>query len=272
MRNKRNAPRQPLSQSRPKIASKKPVPISKTGKGVHGVAPAKSRSNSRPAAPKRASRGPASRRAPAAVRAPEIFARLKRAYPDAHCALDFQSPYQLLVATILSAQCTDKRVNMVTPALFRRYATPETLAAAKPEELEEMIKSTGFFRNKARSLVGMATAISEKHGGVVPSAMEQLVGLPGVGRKTANVILGNAFDRNEGIVVDTHVTRVSQRLALTTHTDAVKIEQDLMPLFPRDQWTLLAHLFIEHGRQICIARTPKCAQCPLSDLCPSSRV
>jgi endonuclease-3 len=215
---------------------------------------------------------PASRRAPAAARAPEIFRRLQGMYPDAHCALDFQSPFQLLVATILSAQCTDKRVNMVTPALFSRYTTPGALAAAKLEELEEMIKSTGFFRNKSRSLIGMATAIAEHHAGEVPSAMEQLVELPGVGRKTANVILGNAFNRNEGIVVDTHVTRVSQRLALTQNTDAVKIEQDLMPLFPREQWTLLAHLFIEHGRQICVARTPKCEICPLSDLCPSSRV
>jgi endonuclease III len=163
-------------------------------------------------------------------------------------------------------------VNLVTPALFRRYATPEALAAAKLEELEELIKSTGFFRNKSRSLVGMASAIAEKHAGVVPSEMEQLVELPGVGRKTANVILGNAFERNEGIVVDTHVTRVSQRLALTKNTDAVKIEQDLVLLFPRDQWTLLAHLFIEHGRQICVARTPECERCPLSDLCPSSRV
>jgi len=212
------------------------------------------------------------RRSPAGKRAPEIFDRLRRTYPDAHCALDFKTPFQLLVATILSAQCTDKRVNMVTPALFRRYATPKALAAAKLEELEEMIKSTGFFRNKSRSLVGMAAAVDERHGGIVPNEMEQLVDLPGVGRKTANVILGNAFERNEGIVVDTHVTRVSQRLGLTKNTDAVKIEQDLMPLFPRNQWTLLAHLFIEHGRQICVARTPKCDQCPLSDLCPSSRV
>jgi len=212
------------------------------------------------------------RRSPASKRAPEIFDRLRRTYPDAHCALDFKTPFQLLVATILSAQCTDKRVNMVTPALFRRYATPKALAAAKLEELEEMIKSTGFFRNKSRSLVGMAAAVDERHGGIVPNEMEQLVDLPGVGRKTANVILGNAFERNEGIVVDTHVTRVSQRLGLTKNTDAVKIEQDLMPLFPRNQWTLLAHLFIEHGRQICVARTPKCDQCPLSDLCRSSRV
>jgi len=161
---------------------------------------------------------------------------------------------------------------MVTPALFRRYPTPEALAGAKSEELEEMIKSTGFFRNKSRSLIGMATAIAEEHGGVVPNEMEELVELPGVGRKTANVILGNAFDRNDGVVVDTHVARVSQRLALTKHDDPIRIEQDLIRLFPRDEWTLLAHLLIEHGRQICIARTPKCDQCVLSDLCPSSRV
>jgi endonuclease-3 len=220
----------------------------------------------------RRAKGPASRRAPAAKRAPEIYARLHRAYPDAHCALDFKSPYQLLVATILSAQCTDKRVNMVTPALFRRYPTPEALAAANPEALEEMIKSTGFFRNKTKSLIGMSAAIAERHGGDVPSEMEQLVKLPGVGRKTANVILGNAFDKNEGVVVDTHVTRLSRLLALTRHTDPVKIERDLMKLFPRDEWTLLAHLLIEHGRTICIARAPKCDQCVLSDLCPSSRV
>jgi endonuclease-3 len=214
----------------------------------------------------------ASRRTPAAKRAPGIFERLHRAYPDARCALNFESPYQLLVATILSAQCTDKRVNMVTPELFRRYATARELAAAKPEDLEEIIKSTGFFRSKSRSLIGMATGIAEKYGGVVPSKMDQLVELPGVGRKTANVILGNAFDRNEGVVVDTHVTRLSQRLALTKHSDPVKIEQDLMKLFPTEQWTLLAHLLIEHGRQICIARAPKCDQCVLSDLCPSSTV
>jgi endonuclease-3 len=278
MRNKRTPPRQPLSRSRPKVASKKLLPPVKKPKLLPREAPTKPARRAGAAAAiatsvgKKVARIPASRRAPPATRAPEIFARLHRTYPDAHCALDFQSPFQLLVATILSAQCTDKRVNMVTPALFRRYPTPEALSVAKTEELEEMIKSTGFFRNKAKSLVGMATAIAERHGGVVPSEMEQLVGLPGVGRKTANVILGNAFERNDGIVVDTHVTRVSQRLALTTNTDPVKIEQDLMPLFPRDQWTLLAHLFIEHGRQICIARAPKCEQCPLSDLCPSSRV
>jgi endonuclease III len=201
-----------------------------------------------------------------------VYTRLIQHYPDAHCALDFKSPFQLLIATILSAQCTDKRVNMVTPALFKRYPTPAALAAAKTGELEEMIKSTGFFRNKAKSLVGMATGIDENHEGNVPDTMDELVHLPGVGRKTANVILGNAFDKNEGVVVDTHVTRVSRRLGLTKQTDAVKIENDLMKLFPRDQWTMLSHLMIEHGRTICIARRPKCEECFLNDVCPSSLV
>src|ERR1044071_3828957 len=212
------------------------------------------------------------RRSPKAERAPEIRARLLKAYPDAHCALDFTNPYQLTVATILSAQCTDKRVNMVTPTLFAKYPTARELAAAKTEELEEIIRSTGFFRSKTKSLIGMATAVDESHGGEIPREMDQLVKLPGVGRKTANVVLGNAFDTNVGVVVDTHVTRVSQRLALTKQTDPVKIEQDLMKLFPREGWTMLSHLFIEHGRQVCDARQPKCEGCPLSDLCPSSRV
>jgi endonuclease III len=201
-----------------------------------------------------------------------VYDRLRTHYPDAHCALDFKTPFQLLIATILSAQCTDKRVNMVTPALFKRYPTPAALAVAKPEELEEMIKSTGFFRNKAKSLIGMATAVAEQHGGKIPDEMDALVKLPGVGRKTANVILGNAFEKNEGVVVDTHVTRLSQRLGLTKNTDAVKIEQDLMKLFPTDEWTMLSHLLIEHGRQICEARRPKCEECFLNDICPSSRV
>jgi len=210
--------------------------------------------------------------APAKQRAPVVFERLHDAYPDAHCALDFRNPYELLVATILSAQCTDKRVNLTTPALFARYPAPEALAAAKPEELEQMIKSTGFFRSKTKSLIGMATAVSERFSGRVPDTMEELVTLPGVGRKTANVILGNAYGRNDGVVVDTHVTRLSERLGFTRQTDAVKIEQDLVKLFPREHWTLLAHLLIEHGRQVCVARTPKCEQCVLNDLCPSSRV
>jgi endonuclease-3 len=204
--------------------------------------------------------------------AAEVYERLVTNYPDAHCALDFKTPFQLLIATILSAQCTDKRVNMVTPAVFKRFPTPAALAAAPPEELEEMIKSTGFFRNKAKSLIGMASAIDERHGGKVPDEMDTLVKLPGVGRKTANVILGNAFDKNDGVVVDTHVTRLSQRLGLTKQSDAVKIEQDLMKLFPRERWTMLSHLLIEHGRQICEARRPKCEECFLSDICPSSRV
>ena len=205
-------------------------------------------------------------------RAAEIYGRLQAHYPNAHCALDFTSPFQLLVATILSAQCTDKRVNMVTPALFKRYRTPAAMSEAKPEELEEMIKSTGFFRNKTKSLLAMSRAVAEQHGGRVPDTMEELVQLPGVGRKTANVVLGNAYDKNEGVVVDTHVGRVSARLGLTKQSDPVKVEQDLAKLFPREQWTMLAHLLIEHGRQICEARRPKCEICFLNDICPSSRV
>ena len=199
-----------------------------------------------------------------------VLERLLVAYPDAHCALDFKNPYQLLVATILSAQCTDKRVNMVTPALFKKYPTPRALAAARQEDVEELIRSTGFFRNKAKSLIGMATAVAEHHGGRVPDTMDALTHLPGVGRKTANVILGNAFDKNEGIVVDTHVTRVSTRLGLTSAKTAEKIEESLIPLFPRDRWARLSHLFIEHGRQVCDARKPKCGECVLADICPSA--
>lgn len=202
----------------------------------------------------------------------EIYRRLIEHYPDAHCALDFKTPFQLLVATILSAQCTDKRVNMVTPALFKKFKTPKAMAEANPEELEEMIKSTGFFRNKAKSLLGMSSAVAERYGGKVPDEMDALVELPGVGRKTANVILGNAYDKNEGVVVDTHVGRVSGRLGLTKNTDPVKVEQDLMKLFPREDWTMLSHLMIEHGRQICEARRPKCEECFLNDICPSSTV
>jgi endonuclease-3 len=212
------------------------------------------------------------RRKPTPEFAREIYDRLAAHYPDAHCALDYATPFQLLVATILSAQCTDKRVNMVTPALFKKYRTPAALAAADPEELEALIRSTGFYRNKAKNLLGMAAGIVERHGGRVPDEMDDLVALPGVGRKTANVVLGNAFDRNEGVVVDTHVGRVSKRLGLTRHDDPLKVERDLATLFPRERWTMLAHLLIEHGRQICEARRPKCEQCFLNDLCPSSRV
>jgi endonuclease-3 len=210
--------------------------------------------------------------APASVRAPEIYSRLAREYPDARCALDHRNPYELIVATILSAQCTDKRVNMVTPALFEKYPNAATLSGANPEHVQEMIRSTGFFRNKTKSLLGMAGAVVEKHAGQIPGTMEKLVKLPGVGRKTANVVLGNAFARDEGVVVDTHVTRLSNRLALSRESDPVKIEQDLMALFPRTQWTMLAHLLISHGREICDARRPLCERCVLNDLCPSSRV
>ena len=206
------------------------------------------------------------------MRAPEILTRLIAAYPDAQCALQHRDAFELLCATILSAQCTDARVNLVTPMLFARYPTAEMLARAKPAELEAIIKSTGFFRNKARSLIGMAQALVADYGGVVPRTMEELLGLPGVGRKTANVILGNAFGINDGITVDTHVTRLSRLLGLTRHEDAGRIEQDLMPLFPRDHWALLSHLLIFHGRQICIARRPRCGDCVLADLCPSSAV
>lgn len=212
------------------------------------------------------------RKRPTPERAREIYGRLAEHYPDARCALDYHTPYQLLVATILSAQCTDKRVNMVTPALFKRYRTPGAMADADPAELESMIKSTGFFRNKTKSLLGMSRALVERHRGRVPDRLETLVTLPGVGRKTANVVLGNAFDKNEGVVVDTHVGRVSERLGLTRETDPVKVEQDLMRLFPAERWTMLAHLLIEHGRRVCVARRPKCEACFLSDICPSSRV
>jgi len=209
-------------------------------------------------------RGPALR-----AHASLLLDRLLQRYPDAHCALDFTNPFELLCATILSAQCTDKRVNLVTPALFARYPDARALATARQEDVEELIKSTGFFRNKAKSLIGMAKAVVERHGGEVPAEMESLVVLPGVGRKTANVILGNAFGRNDGIVVDTHVTRLSNRLALTNGTDAVKIERALLPLFPQERWTMLSHLLIEHGRQVCDAKKPRCGECLLADVCPS---
>jgi endonuclease III len=219
-------------------------------------------------------RRPRGRESVAAKRARtvEIISRLRDAYPDARCSLDFRNAYELLVATILSAQCTDERVNMVTPALFERYPTADDLAGARTEELEEMIRSTGFFRNKTKSLLGMANAVAEQHGGTVPSAFEDMVALPGVGRKTANVVLGNAFGINEGIAVDTHVKRVSGRLGLTRNTDPEKIEPDLMKLVPREEWTDVSHLLIYHGRAVCKAPKPKCEECMLSEICPSSRV
>jgi endonuclease-3 len=223
------------------------------------------------AKPKRAKR-PRIAKAALGPHAAEIFSRLKAAHPDAHIELDYKTPLELLMATILSAQCTDKRVNMVTPLLFKTYPTAQSLADAQPERLEELIRSTGFFRNKTKSLIGLGKALVERHNGEVPDSMEALVKLPGVGRKTANVILGNAFGKNEGVVVDTHVGRLSLRLGLTKQTDPVKVERDLMALFPRDDWAMLAHLLIFHGRRICHARVPKCEMCVLSEICPSSTV
>ena len=206
------------------------------------------------------------------VRAREIFRRLKKRYPDAHCELDHRNAFELLCATILSAQCTDTRVNLVTPELFRRYPDAESLAVALPEEVEAIIRPTGFFRNKTKSLIGMANAVVDRHGGQVPDSMEALRVLPGVGRKTANVILGNAFGINEGVTVDTHVGRLSRLLRLSRNTDAERIERDLMALFPQRDWALLSHLLIFHGRRTCIARRPKCGECVIADLCPSAQV
>jgi len=198
-----------------------------------------------------------------------IFDRLLAEYPDAHCELDHRDAFELLCATILSAQCTDARVNMVTPVLFAKYPDARALAAAKSEDVEEIIRSTGFFRAKTKSLLGMSVALVERYGGEVPRSIAELVPLPGVGRKTANVILGNAFGVNEGIVVDTHVQRLSRRLGLTREPDPIGIEKELMPLFPREQWAMLSHLFIWHGRRVCFARKPNCAHCVVNEVCPS---
>jgi endonuclease-3 len=217
---------------------------------------------------RRAAERPVERRA----RLRRIIARLEREFPAAHCALDHGSPLELLVATILSAQCTDARVNLVTPALFATYRSAGAYAAADPRVLEREIQSTGFFRNKTKAIIGMAQALVERHGGRVPDTMDALVALPGVGRKTANVVLGNAFGKNEGVVVDTHVQRISGLLGLTRERTPEKIERDLMALVPRAKWTVFSHLLILHGRKTCIARRPRCESCRLSDVCPSSTV
>ena len=205
-------------------------------------------------------------------RAVELVQELPGIYPTAHCELDFKNPLELLVATILSAQCTDVRINIVTKALFKRCQTATDYAEISQEELEEIVRSTGFYRNKAKSLRGMGPALVERHAGKVPSTMEELSGIPGVGRKTANVVLGNAFGIDEGVVVDTHVGRLSLRLGLTTNSDPVKVEQDLKKLFPQEQWTLLSHWLIWHGRRRCRARNPDCKECQLRDLCPSADI
>ena len=209
---------------------------------------------------------------PVGERASVVFDSLHHEYPDAHCELDFKTPFQLLAATILSAQCTDKRVNMVTPELFRRYPDARALADASQDDVEAIIKTTGFYRNKAKNLIGMANALVDRYHGEVPRTMDELVTVPGAGRKTANVVLGNAFGIDVGVVVDTHVGRLSRLLGLTKEEDPVKVEQVLMRLFPRDHWTLLSHLLIFHGRRVCIARRPQCEHCVLHDICPSSLV
>jgi endonuclease-3 len=201
--------------------------------------------------------------------ASEVFSRLKTVHPDAHCELNHSNAYELLLATILSAQCTDARVNMVTPELFKKYPTPQKLAQARLEEVQETIKSINFFRNKSKSLIQCAQQLVEKYKGEIPKTIEELSELAGVGRKTANVVLGNAFNINIGIVVDTHVKRTSYLLGLTKHTDPVKIEMDLMKLFPNEQWTDLSHLLIFLGRRTCLARRPQCDLCNLKDICPS---
>ena len=254
-------PRQPLSQKRPGATRR--IPVAVTSKGPRPGAASRIPRKSTKAVPAaalptgRKRKGAAKGLAPAALaaHAGSLWDGLAALYPDAHCELDYRDAWQLLVATILSAQCTDKRVNMVTPALFGRWPGPIQLAAAPQEDVEEVIRTTGFFRNKARNLIAMAN---------------DLVLLPGVGRKTANVVLGNALGINEGVVVDTHVQRLAARLGLTTETDPEKIERVLMGLFPRDRWTLLSHLLIWHGRRVCDARRPRCHECTLVAICPSA--
>ncbi|HBL30468.1 MAG TPA: endonuclease III [Acidobacteria bacterium] len=207
-----------------------------------------------------------------AQRAVAILERLRRAYPGSRLALDFASPFQLLVALVLAAQCTDKKVNEVTPPLFRRYPAPADFAAADLAELEEMVHPTGFYRNKARALQALGRALVTDHDGTVPDRLDGLVALPGVGRKTANAVLGHAFGKNEGIVVDTHVQRLAGRLGLTAEKDPVKVEQDLLQLLPRADWTAFSHLLQDLGRAACQARKPLCGTCPVAELCPSAEV
>lgn len=207
-----------------------------------------------------------------AERTLRLLERLAEAYPESRCSLDHENVYQLVVATVLSAQCTDALVNRVTPGLFARYPTPQALADAPLEEIEETIRQVNFFRNKARSLKGLGEALVERHGGEVPRTLEALVELPGVGRKTANVVLGVAFGIAEGVVVDTHVKRIAHRLGLTRQEDPERVERDLLPLLPPESRVVFTHRVIDHGRAVCTARTARCDRCPLFDLCPSSAV
>ncbi len=269
-----NMPRQPSRSGRQEGARRPKGPVSKTSPDRASSARVLSRG-----AKAAVSKGPARKNAsqkrkpasgydpPAPERVRQIIAGLDQLYPNATCALTHRSAWELLVATILSAQCTDVRVNMVTPVLFEKYPTVQDFAAITPEQLEPDIRSTGFFRNKAKSVVGAARKIVTDFGGKVPRTMEELLSLPGVARKTANVVLGTWFKKNEGVVVDTHVTRISRRLELTRQEDAKKIEEDLMRIIPRERWTDFSHEVIWHGRKLCVARSPKCADCALEKLC-----
>lgn len=257
MREDAVAGRRPERRGRATAARAAGKPEKKSAKGTAGKFAGK------PAAPRLA---PADRR-----RVASLLRRLARLYPDAHCTLDFKTPFQLYVATVLSAQCTDERVNLVTPELFARYPDARALAGAPREAIEALIRSTGFFRNKARSIQEAAALIVADHGGEVPATMEELLRLPGTGRKTANVILGSAFD-TPGITVDTHVARVTRRLGWTLERDPVKIERDLMALIPEREWTIACHRLIQHGRRVCRARRPECETCDLRSLCPAAAV
>jgi endonuclease-3 len=261
-------PRQPAKTGRHegRLTRRKQTPVVKNIRAVTG---ALARGSARPA-PKASSKPsalPKKYNPLAPERIHEILHRLDQLYPEATCALHHKSAWELLVATILSAQSTDVNVNRVTPELFRKYPTVQDFAALRPEQLEPDVRSTGFFRNKSKSVVGAAQKIVADFGGQVPDQMDQLLTLPGVARKTANVVLGTWFKKNDGLVVDTHVTRISRRLELTRNEDPKKIEQDLMKIIPRERWTLFSHQIIWHGRKLCIARRPKCAECPLENLC-----
>ena len=267
-----NVPRQPSRSGRQEGARRmkgapvKGAPLKKaTARPTEGRAPRIAPNARKPAVVKRKSASSYDPLAPERVR--QIIAGLDQLYPDVTCALAHRSAWELLVATILSAQCTDVRVNMVTPVLFEKYPTVRDFAALAPEQLEPDIRSTGFFRNKSKSVVGAARKVVADFGGNVPQTMEELLSLPGVARKTANVVLGTWFKKNEGVVVDTHVTRISRRLELTKQEDARKIEEDLMQIIPRERWTDFSHEVIWHGRKLCVARGPKCADCGLEKLC-----
>jgi len=260
-----------------KKAMKRKKKAGKTATKKSGKAASSTSTSSRKSKNKRTAKKKPARRKSSRSRKPTrkqldhasaVYDELLRLYPDAECALKHRNAFELLVATILSAQCTDVRVNMVTPGLFAKYPTPAAFVVAEQEAIEKQIQSTGFYRNKAKSLKGASQRIVDEFAGDVPDTMDDLLTLPGVARKTANVVLGNAFGKNEGVVVDTHVGRLSIRLGLTKHTDPKKVEQDLMALFPRQTWTMLAHLLISHGRAVCAARKPACERCTLADICP----